>query len=162
MLAPGAECSVEVAFSTIFSTLFPERYPAALTISDSDPTSPQVVGIVGNQVEELTFSPASVVFSPQPIGTTTTRTITAMGNDLENGLVLDMTTTGDFSMTGNLGPCFLHQGATCSMTISFTPRQKGVINGSVTLETYPECNPDPRERHKCSRPIVLNLSGTGQ
>jgi len=160
MLAPGALCTIEVAFSTMFSSLFPESYPGALTISDSDQTSPHVVGIAGNQVEELTFSPASVVFPPQSVGSTTTRTITVTDNDLQTGLVLDMVTSGDFSATGDLVPCFLHQGATCSMTISFTPRQKGVINGSVTLETYPECNPFPL--HQCSRPVVLKLSGTGR
>ena len=162
MLGPGARCSVEIAFSTAVSSLFPESYPGALTISDSDPTSPHVVGIVGNQVPELTFSPATVVFPPQPVGTTATKTITVTNNDLESGLLLDMTASGDFSATGDLGPCFLQQGATCSLTISFTPTQKGVINGSVTLETYPECNPDPRQRHKCSDPVVLSLSGTGQ
>jgi hypothetical protein len=46
------------------------------------------------------------------------------------------------------------------MTVSFTPRQKGVINGSVTLETYPECNPFPL--HKCTDPVILNLTGTGE
>lgn len=160
MLAPGAQCTIDVAFSTMFSSLFPESYPGALTVSDSDPTSPHVVGIAGNQVEELTFSPTSVVFPPQPIGTTTTRTITVTGNDLQAGLVLDMTTSGDFSATGSLSPCFLQQGATCNLTISFTPRQKGIINGSVTLETYPECNPFPL--HQCSDPVVLNLTGTGR
>jgi hypothetical protein len=139
MLAPGAQCTIEVAFSTMFSRLFPESYPGALTISDSDPTSPHVVGIAGNQVEELTFRPTSVVSPLQPVGTTTSKTITVTGNDLQAGLVLDMTASGDFSATGDLGPCFLQPGATCRMTISFTPTQKGVINGSVTLETYPEC-----------------------
>jgi hypothetical protein len=160
MLAPGAQCTVEVAFSTTFSRLFPESYPGALTISDSDPTSPHVVGIAGNQVEELTFRPMSVVFPPQPVGTTTSKTITVTGNDLQAGLVLDMTTSGGFSVAGDLGPCVLQQEATCSMTISFTPTQKGAINGSVTLETYPECNPFPL--HRCSDPVVLNLSGTGR
>jgi len=160
MLAPGAQCTIEIAFSTVFSTLFPENYPAALTISDSDPTSPQVVGIVANQVTELTFRPSSVVFAPQPVGTTTTRTITVTDNDLEPALILDMATSGDFSTNGLQTPCSLHQGAKCSMTISFTPTQKGVITGAVTLETYPECNPFPL--HHCSHPVVLNLSGTGR
>jgi hypothetical protein len=40
MLAPLAQCTIEVAFSASFSRLFPESYPGALTISDSDPTSP--------------------------------------------------------------------------------------------------------------------------
>lgn len=162
MLAPGAQCKVEAAFSTSALQLFPLNRPGALTIMDSDPAGPQVVGISGNEVGELTFSPATVVFPPQPVGTTTQKTVRVTGNDTEHGLVLDIATSGDFAATGNLLPCFLTPGGTCMMTVSFTPTQKGVINGAVTLETYPQCNPDPRERHHCSQPLVLNLSGTGQ
>jgi hypothetical protein len=142
--------------------LFPESYPGAVTITDSDPTSPQVIGISGKAVGELTFAPAPLVFPSQSIGTTSQKTVTVTGNDVEHGLVLSVATSGDFSETGDLSPCFLKQGGKCSMTVSFTPTQTGAINGSVTLETYPQCNPDPRERHKCPTPVVLNLSGTGQ
>lgn len=160
VLAPGAQCKIEIAFSTTFSRLFPEHYPAALTISDGDVTSPQTVGISGNQVEELTFSPASLTFPAQAVGTTTTKTVTLTGNDIQSGLLLDIATSGDFSETGDLRPCFLKLGAKCTMTISFTPRQIGVIKGAITLETYPECNPFPL--HQCSDPVILNLNGTGQ
>jgi hypothetical protein len=160
MLAPGAQCTIQIAFSTTNSRVFPQSYPAALSITDSDPTSPQVIGISANQVEELTFSPASLLFPPQAVGTTTTKTVTVRNNDLEAGLLLDMATSGDFSASGDLTPCLFNISATCSMTISFTPRQLGVIKGSVTLETYPECNPFPL--HQCSDPVVLNLSGTGK
>ena len=160
LLAPGAQCKIQVTFSTTFSDVFPLSYPGAVTITDSDPTSPLVIGISGKEVEELTFMPSSLVFAPQAVGTTTTKTVTVTGNDQEEGLVLDMATSGDFSESGDLSACFLTKGGKCTMTVSFTPQQKGVINGSVTLETYPECPPFPL--HHCSRPVVLNLSGTGQ
>ena len=162
VLSPGSQCKIGITFSTLFAGLFPESYPGAVSITDSDPTSPQVVGISGNAVGELTFAPASLVFPIQSIGTTSQKTVTITGNDVENGLVLSVATSGDFSEAGNLSPCFVKQGGKCSMTVSFTPTQTGAINGSVTLETYPQCNPDPRERHKCPTPVVLNLSGTGQ
>ena len=162
MLAPGAQCKVEVSFSTSPDRLFPLNRPGALTILDSDPAGPQVVGISGNEVGELTFSPATLVFPPQLVGTTTQKTVKVTGNDTEHGLILDIATSGDFSATGNLVPCFLTPGGTCTMTVSFTPTQKGVINGAVTIEAYPQCNPDPRELHHCSQPLVLNLVGTGQ
>jgi hypothetical protein len=162
VLSPGSQCKIGITFSTLFAGLFPESYPGAVTITDSDPTSPQVVGISGNAVGELTFAPASLVFPIQSVGTTSQKTVTITGNDVEHGLVLSVATSGDFSEAGDLSPCFLKQGGKCSMTISFTPTQTGAINGSVTLETYPQCNPDPRERHKCPTPVVLNLSGTGQ
>jgi hypothetical protein len=160
MLSPGAQCKIHVAFSTTYSRVFPESYPAALTITDSDSTSPQVIGISGKQVAQLTLRSGSVVFPPQPVGTTTTKTVTLTGNDVQSGLLLDMMTSGDFSVSGDLTPCLLHIGATCTMNISFTPTQFGLINGAVTIETYPECNPFPL--HQCSDPVVLNLGGTGQ
>ena len=160
MLAPGGQCKIGITFSTTFSEVFPLSYPGAITITDSDPTSPVVIGISGSQVEQLTFKPSSLVFAPQAVGTTTTKTVTVTGNDEEAGLVLDMAASGDFSESGDLSGCFLAKGGKCTMTVSFTPQQKGVINGSITLETYPECPPFPL--HQCSRPVVLNLSGTGQ
>jgi len=160
MLAPGAQCTIQIAFSTTNSRVFPQSYPAALTITDSDPTSPQLIGISGNQLAELTFRTAPLVFPPQAVGTTTTKTVTVTDNDLEAGLLLDMVTSGDFTASGDLTPCLFHMSATCNMTIGFTPRQLGVINGAVTLETYPECKPFPL--HQCSDPVVLNLSGTGK
>ena len=162
VLSPGSQCKIGITFSTLLVGLFPESYPGAVTITDSDPTSPQVVGISGNAVGELTFAPASLVFPTQGIGTSSQKTVTITGNDVEHGLVLSVETSGDFSEAGDLSPCFLKQGGKCSMTVSFTPTQTGAINGSVTLETYPQCDPDPRERHKCPTPVVLNLSGTGQ
>src|SRR6202795_763346 len=162
LLSPGSQCKIGITFSTVTLGLFPESYPGAITITDSDPTSPQVIGISGNAVGELTFGQTPLVFPSQSIGTTFQKTVTITGNDVEHGLVLSVTTSGDFSETGDLSPCFLKQGGKCSMTISFTPTQTGAISGSVTLETYPQCNPDPRERHKCPTPVVLNLSGTGQ
>lgn len=160
MLKPEAQCKIEIAFSTVFSQLFPESYPAALSITDSDPTSPQVVGISANQVKQLTFSPASVAFPVQAVGTTTTRTVNVTGNDLQGGLLLDTVTSGDFAASGDLSPCLTTPGGKCTLMISFTPSQTGLIKGSVTLETYPECNPFPL--HHCSDPIVLNVSGIGQ
>jgi len=162
LLSPGSQCKIGITFSTLTTGVFPESYPGAVTITDSDPTSPQVIGISGNAVGELTFGQTPLVFPTQSIGTTSQKTVTVTGNDVEHGLVLSVATSGDFSETGDLSPCFLKQGGKCSMTVSFTPTQTGVINGSVTLETYPQCNPDPRERHKCPTPVVLNLSGTGQ
>jgi hypothetical protein len=162
LLSPGSQCKIGITFSTVTTGLFPESYPGAVTITDSDPTSPQVIGISGNAVGELTFGPAPLVFPTQSVGTTSQKTVTITGNDVEHGLVLSVLTSGDFSEAGDLSPCFLKQGGKCSMTVSFTPTQTGAISGSVTLETYPQCNPDPRERHKCPTPVVLNLSGTGQ
>lgn len=161
-LAPGAHCSIEIAFNTAQSALFPARYPGAVTITDSDPTSPQVIGISAKQVGQLTFEPASLIFPPQAVNTTTMKTVTLTGNDLEGGILLSIATSGDFSETGDLTPCLLKRGGQCKMTVTFTPGRMGVIKCSVTIETYPECNPDPRQRHKCPDPVVLNLMGTGK
>jgi hypothetical protein len=112
------------------------------------------------EVEQLTFNPPALVFAPQPVNTTTFKTVTVTGNDTAAQILLDITTTGDFSETGNLAPCLLAPGARCTMTVGFTPHQTGTITGSVTLETYPECPVFPL--HQCARPVILNLSGTGQ
>jgi hypothetical protein len=161
MLAPGGQCKISVAFSAPTSgRVFPQSFPGAVSITDSDPTSPQLVGISGTQVAQLTFSPTVVVFPPTSVGTVATKVVTVTGNDIQQGLVLDLVTSGDFSESGNLGSCLLTRGGQCTMTVSFSPGKTGVIKGAVTLETYPQCNPFPL--HQCSDPIVLSLIGTGQ
>lgn len=162
LLAPGAHCSIEIAFNTSQSRLFPARYPGAVTITDSDPTSPQVIGISAKEVGQLTFEPASLIFPPQAVSTTTIKTVTLTGNDLEGGILLSIAASGDFSETGDLTPCLLMRGGKCKMTVGFTPGRTGAIRGSVTIETYPECNPDTRQRHKCPDPVVLNVMGSGK
>src|SRR5260370_36452183 len=96
LLSPGSQCKIGITFSTVTTGLFPESYPGAVTITDSDPTSPQVIGISGKAVGELTFSRAPLVFPTQSVGTTSQKTVTITGDDVEPRLVLNLATNGGF------------------------------------------------------------------
>src|SRR5207253_1787825 len=93
---------------------------------------PQVIGISANEVGELTFSPVSLVFPSQSIGTTSQKTVTVTGNDIENGILLTIATSGDFSEAGDLSPCFLKQGGKCSITVSLTPTHRPLSCSPLT------------------------------
>jgi hypothetical protein len=162
MLAPGGQCHIVITFSTTFSGLFPEPYPGAITIVDSDPTSPQVVGISAKQTEELTFSRTSVTFPPITVGSTSSIDIVATDVDDESGLLLGAgaTASGDFLEAGLSSSCVAKVGTKCKVKVSFTPTQTGVVKGSITIKAYPECQPSPP--FKCPAPITLNLEGTGK
>jgi len=160
MLSPGAQCHIQITFSTTFSELFPEQYPAAVTIVDSDPTSPQVVGISGRQTEELTFNPVSLTFPPTTVGQTSDINVVTTDVDDESGILHSVTASGDFSQTGFTKSCVATRGTTCNVKVSFTPTQTGEIAGSLTINAYPECSPRPP--FTCWAPIILNLRGTGK
>jgi hypothetical protein len=162
MLAPGGQCNIVIAFSTTFSGLFPEPYPGAITIVDSDPTSPQVVGISAKQTEQLTFSPTSITFPPTTVGSTSSIEIVATDVDDQGGVLLGAgaTASGDFLEAGLSSSCLVKLGTKCTVKVSFAPTQTGVVKGSLTIKAYPECQPSPP--FKCSAPITLNLEGTGK
>lgn len=159
-LSPGSACHIEITFSTTFSPLFPEQYPAAITIVDSDTASPQVVGMLGRQTEELIFGPKSLTFPPVTVGQTSNINVVTTDVDDESGLLHSVTASGDFSQTGLTESCVATRGARCNVQVSFTPTQTGVVLGSLTINAYPECIPRPP--FTCSAPIILNLKGTGK
>ena len=160
MLSPGSQCHIRITFSTTFSSLFPEQYPGAITIVDSDPTSPQVVGISARQTAGLTFSPVSLTFPPTSVGQTSNINVVTTDVDDESGFLHSVTASGDFLQTGLTGSCVSNRGSKCNVVVSFTPTQTGVITGSLIINAYPQCSPDPP--FACAAPMILNLMGTGK
>jgi hypothetical protein len=68
MLAPGARCQISVSVGDFAPV--PRSVPGALTIVDSDPSSPQVVPLSVTELPEVTFGPAILAFAAQKVGTT--------------------------------------------------------------------------------------------
>ena len=68
-LAAGASCTI----SLVFKPKSTGNLKAALIVNDSDPSSPQVVGLTGTGTSLVVFNPSSVTFAPQAVGTTSGR-----------------------------------------------------------------------------------------
>jgi hypothetical protein len=81
----------------------------------------------------VALAPTNLTFSSQPVGTTSaaqTVTLTNIGKT-----VLEFTnasTTGEFGQTNNC-PASLAAGASCTISVTFTPTATGNRYGSVVL-----------------------------
>jgi hypothetical protein len=174
MLAPGSQCQIKMTLevSLVDPTIFPRSAPGAVTIVDSDATSPQVIGLAANILPELAFTPPTLVFSPQAVGTTSSTQIVTVSTNLvgEGGIsLIPLTVSGDFQVDGSAGshpcgfsPAFDPRGS-CTLGVKFSPNQTGSISGAVSFTMYPECDPALVASGKpCPASQTIRLLGTGQ
>jgi len=133
MIPPGGSCLISVAFhpAANFATV---AYPGAVTIADSDGTSPQAVGLSGIGVAPIAHSTGSLSFgtvlagqtSPTQTVTLTNKHTTAetllIGSSLEYQLITN-------TCTGPLPPA-----SQCSLQIAFGPSFLGIISGAATID----------------------------
>jgi hypothetical protein len=169
MLVPGAQCEIVVSVAN-FPTL-PASVSGALTIVDSDPTSPHVVGLFANELPEVSFSPASLTFASQKVGTISATQIVTLTSNLDSPGVslLPLTVSGDYTVvTAGSNPCgsvpgFSGKGAKCTLGVTFTPNRTGSIKGAVTFTLYPQCDPQTvlLLHEPCPAAQMINLTGTG-
>ena len=95
-------------------------------------------------------SPASLSFGNQVVGTTSApQTVTLQDQGTMAFDITGVTTTGDFSKTGNclaaLGP-----NSSCTFQVRFTPSTTGALAGTLSISTSAAATPQ-----------VVSLTGTG-
>jgi hypothetical protein len=99
----------------------------------------------------VTPSPLSLSFSPQLVGTTSaSKTVTFKNTSAASVSIHGITATGDYAVTPNTCGTTLASGASCTVTVTFTPVVGGVITGSLAIS---DSAPDS--------PQTVALSGTG-
>lgn len=172
MLSPGGKCQITVAIGPPGgASILPLKASGAVTVVDSDVTSPQVISLSANLSPEVMFTPSQLQFDPQAVGTTSAPKVVTVRNnlDLSGVSLLPLTVSGDFSMvTAGTNPCgskpALDASDSCTLGITFTPNRVGVINGGLTLTLYPECDPEAVLilHQPCANAQVIGLAGTGK
>ena len=161
VLSPNGSCTLFLSFLAT-RVVLPVSYPSAITVVDSDAGSPHVVGISGAEPAEIVFTPKTLSFPAQQVGTTTTKTLTLRNQDSATALLLFSQASGEFSVAaGGSAPCgaSLAAGQQCTFNVSFTPTRTGLITGEITFGYYPQCD---FAGLPCLQPLVVNASGTGQ
>ncbi len=133
MLSPNGSCTINVSFHPS-ADFAPVAYPGAITVADSDGTSPQVIGLSGMGVAPVTSSPPALDFG-QVLSSTTSRaqTVTLTNHDpASEGLTL--TPSGGVSLGNNTCGSSLGSGASCKadLTLSGTS-SSGPINRALTV-----------------------------
>jgi hypothetical protein len=110
---------------------------AALTIADNAAGSPQSVALTGQGVAPLvSLSTNWLSFPDQRVGTTSAAKSVTLKNNGDGALAIGgIATTGDFAATSTcpLAPATLAAGASCTVSVTMTPRTTGDISGELRI-----------------------------
>jgi acid phosphatase len=128
----------------------------SLTVNDNASGSPQVVSLTGTGATAtsgttLSFSPTSLSFASQAVGTISSAQFVTFTNTGSSTINFGTETiAGDFTW-GGLGTCgsSLAVGGNCTMSIKFKPTTTGTRTGSLTVND-----------NASGSPQVISLTGT--
>jgi phospholipase C len=150
---PGGKCSISVTFSPIASGT---RY-GSITITDSDGGSPHVLNLTGVG-RSIDVSTQKLSFGNQPVGIPSLPQSFTLTNNGSAPLTISAIqfngtiyqTVGDYSQTNTCGG-YVNPGATCAITVTFTPSTVGPLNGNLLIF----------HSDTGSSPQIIKLTGAG-
>jgi hypothetical protein len=140
-LAAAAKCNIAVTFTPTATAAI----NGSLSLSDGSSFSPQVVSLSGTgsggSTAPLTFTPASVTFATEAVGTTSAaKSVTVKNTSTSSVTLASLAASSDFVAAGTgTKPCAanlnLAANATCTMSITFAPvlGASGSISGSIVI-----------------------------
>ena len=144
----NANCAITVVFSPTAASV----RTGTITISDNAPTSPQVVNLngTGTPSPAISFSPTSLSFESQTVGTTSApQAVTVTNTGSAPLTITSIAASGSFTETNNC-TAPLQPTTNCVISVTFTPLTAGSSTGALTLVDNAPGSPQ-----------VVLLSGTG-
>jgi hypothetical protein len=150
-LAGGAKCSVKITFTPTMLT----EQTGTITVADNAPNSPQTVTLTGKGEAQVVWSPTSMSFAAQAVGTTSAAKNVTLTNNLSTALgITSITFTGtdpgDYAQTNTCGGSVAAKGR-CTISVMFTPKATGIRTG--TLNVSDSANNSPQ---------TVTSTGTGK
>ena len=149
ILDAGANCTLNVAFTP--SALGQRN--ATINITDDGAGSPQVLslnGLGGDSGPNATVSPTSLNFGSQVTDTTSAaQSITLSNYGTATLTITGITVSANFSQTNTCNST-LASGASCTISVTFTPGNTGSLNGTLSFADS-----------AADSPQTVSLSGTG-
>ena len=133
-VAASANCTISVTFKPAASG----SRTASVSITDNTSGSPQTVSLSGTgMAPEDGLSPTSLAFGNVSIGTTSTAqtaTLSNSGNAAMSitSLALTGSNASDFAQTNTCGSS-VAAGASCTISVTFTPAASGSRTASVSI-----------------------------
>jgi len=145
----GANCTLSITFAP---TANGNRY-GSVTITDNAANSPQTISLsgIGGPAPTVTLLPTTLTFATQTVTTTSAPqpvTLTNTGAALLN--IASIVASASFAQTNNCGAS-LAVGASCTISVTFSPTTAGPLGGTVTLTD-----------NAPNSPQTVSLTGTGQ
>jgi phospholipase C len=128
-LKPGQACTVKVSFTP--KAVGPQT--GTLTITDTDPSSPQVVNLKGmGTYLNLPILYPGLVYSLTNLGTNSQQQVQITNSGSSTLTISEIQVLGDFSETDNCGNG-LNPGSSCQITVTFTPTATGFRRGNLVI-----------------------------
>jgi phospholipase C len=135
-LAAQASCTISVTFDPTATG----TRTASVSINDSGGASPQTVPLTGTGTGSgpaVTFSPTSLTFGSQKVGTSSSpQNVTLTNSGTATLDITSITITGadpgDFSQTNTCGSS-VSVGANCTISVTFAPTTAGTRTASVSV-----------------------------
>lgn len=126
----GAACTINVTFTPSAAG----SRTATLTITDDAGNSPQTVSVSGTGATPVTLSTTSLSFGTVLIGSRATAAPVTLTNTQTVSLTnISIGISGSgFTQVNTCGNS-IGPGATCKITVSFTPTTPGAVTGAVTI-----------------------------
>jgi 6-phosphogluconolactonase (cycloisomerase 2 family) len=131
-VAPSGNCTLLITFMPNSAGTL----TGVITLSDDANNSPQLITTKGTGVVPLTVAPTSLPFGSVTVGVTSAAKTVTLTNDLNTSVTFSFTTSGDYAAIGSgTNPCgtSLIGHATCTLSVTFSPKTNGSINGALTV-----------------------------
>jgi hypothetical protein len=153
-LAGGASCNIGVTFG-------PKSTGAkrgSVVINDNDPSSPQLIGLSGVGISNVSLSPTSVTFPTTGVGVTSANTKITLTNNTGVSITLSnpaITVTGPFgnaSSTTCTNSLVIAASGTCIINVNFKPTAVGFALGALKVNDSDVTSPQS---------VALQGYGTG-
>jgi hypothetical protein len=131
-LSASSSCTINVTFSPKGIN----TRTASVTITDSVPGGSQSIALSGTGTAAL-FSPTSVAFGSQPVGTTSVPQTITLTNEASSSMTISSiavagTNAADFAETNTCGSS-LAAKASCTISATFTPATAGTFSASIKV-----------------------------
>ena len=146
MLAPAAECAIDVTFSPTAT----EAYSGNLAVATNAADSPHNIALTGfgslANGPSASFSQTSMDFGEQRLRTASspqTDTITSVGSE---GLVISSIektadNSGSYSGDDNCIGRTIAPGDTCAINVTFNPQEKGTLAATASVTDNSQASP---------------------
>jgi hypothetical protein len=147
-----SRCTFNVTFGSPEGT---DTIKGSVVVTTDNAVSPQIYGLSGTGVLPVTIAPASLIFAPQTVGTTTNpQTLTITNNQSATLNITSIVASGQYTAvpagTAACGNTLAALGQ-CTMAVTFSPATTGSISGVVTVT-----------HDALGSPQEIKLTGVGQ